>query len=65
VTGNYGYVSEGIAGYCYGSQVAGTLPFYRYWNNYEHFYTTNANEIGTTSPGTNDLKPFTAVIDEL
>jgi len=29
----------------------GTLPFYRYWNGKEHFYTTNSAEIGTTTPG--------------
>ena len=27
------------------------IPFYRYWNNKDHFYTTNANEIGTTKEG--------------
>ena len=50
VSGNYGYVSEGIAGYCYSSPTTGAIPFYRYQNG-EHFYTTNANEIGTTTPG--------------
>ena len=28
------------------------VPFYRYWNGKNHFYTTNKNEIGTTTPGT-------------
>ncbi len=30
---------------------AGTVPFYRYWNGADHFYTTNINEIGTSTPG--------------
>ncbi|CAF1461411.1 unnamed protein product [Didymodactylos carnosus] len=29
----------------------GTVPFYRYSNSNDHFYTTNADEIGTTTPG--------------
>lgn len=27
------------------------VALYRYWNGKDHFYTTNANEIGTTTPG--------------
>ena len=46
VTGNYGYVSEGIAAYCYAMRRLNTVPLYRYYNGV-HFYTTNANEIGT------------------
>ena len=51
--GRYGYVSEGIAGYCMPYQVHGTVPLYRYWNSkkVDHFYTTDSNEIGTTTPG--------------
>ena len=51
--GNHGYKSEGIAGYCSRFQLSGTIPLYRYWHekNGDHFYTTDANEIGTTSPG--------------
>ena len=30
---------------------AGTVPFYRYWNGRDHFYTTNIHEIGTAIPG--------------
>ena len=32
---------------------AGTVPLYRYWNpsSADHFYTTNADEIGTTTSG--------------
>jgi hypothetical protein len=51
VVGNYGYASEGIAGYCYGSPTSGTVPLHRYWNGREHFYTTNGQEIGTTTNG--------------
>ena len=53
VTGQHGYISEGIAGYCFPSAVAGTVPLYRYWkdNVSDHFYTTNAAEIGTTTNG--------------
>ena len=56
-TGNHGYVSEGIAGYCFPHAVAGAIPLYRYWkhkgNVLDHFYTTNPREIGTmlTLPG--------------
>ena len=51
VVGNYGYRSEGIAGYCYGAPTTGTIPFHRYWNGKEHFYTTDVKEIGTTTSG--------------
>ncbi len=30
---------------------AGTVPFYRYFNGREHFYTTNIHEIGTGTHG--------------
>ena len=52
-TGQHGYISEGIAGYCFSHAVAGTVPLYRYWKGIvgDHFYTTNAAEIGTTTPG--------------
>merc|ERR1719499_724355 len=45
--GKYGYTSEGIAGYVSTVQANGYVPLYRYWNDVEHFYTTNAHEIGT------------------
>lgn len=51
VTGNHGYVSEGITGYCFPRATAGTIPLYRYWKGSDHFYTTNSGEIGTTIPG--------------
>ncbi len=31
--------------------MAGTVPLYRYWNGNDHFYTTNIDEIGTSTPG--------------
>lgn len=51
--GNHGYVSEGIAGYCYPTQKKGTVPFYRYWHPHksDHYYTTNINVIGTARHG--------------
>ena len=51
--GSHGYVSEGVAGYCFASQRCGTVPLYRYWNPSigDHFYTTNIEEIGTATPG--------------
>ena len=51
--GRHGYVSEGITGYCFPHAVAGTVPLYRYWQlrHSDHFYTTDAREIGTTTPG--------------
>lgn len=49
--GKYGYKSEGIAGYCLPSKAIGSIPLYRYYNGVDHFYTTNAQEIGTTTVG--------------
>ena len=51
--GKHGYQSEGTAGYCYPKKTKETIPLYRYWNLRvnNHFYTTNAKEIGTTIPG--------------
>ena len=51
--GNYGYSNEGIAGYCFSSFKPGTIPLYRYFHSvgFDHFYTTNSQEIGTTNPG--------------
>jgi len=52
-TGKYGYKSEGIAGYCFSNQVAGTVPLHRYWNPTitDHFYTTNWGELGRGKKG--------------
>jgi len=49
--GKAGYTSEGIEGYCYPDKVEGSIPLYRYFGNGDHFYATDANEIGTTTPG--------------
>ena len=53
--GRAGYKSEGIAGYCFPEKdtIPGTVPLYRYWKAsvMDHFYTTNPNEIGTTTWG--------------
>jgi hypothetical protein len=53
VTGQHGYTSEGITGYCFPTGIPGTVPLYRYWKSSvaDHFYTTDAAEIGTTTPG--------------
>ena len=50
--GKYGYWSEGIVGYCFPTSKPGTIPLYRYYHphGYDHFYTTNSAEIGTTTP---------------
>ena len=51
--GAYGYVSEGIAGYCFPTAMPGTIPLYRYYAAHamDHLYTTNPLEIGTTIAG--------------
>lgn len=52
-TGNADYMSEGVAGYCLPDPYANTVPLYRYWNAAitDHFYTTDPDYIGTTTPG--------------
>ena len=49
--GYYNYVCEGVKFAVFQHNVADTVPFYRYWNGVEHFYTIDANEIGVTTPG--------------
>ena len=49
--GKHGYTSEGTACQIHDTQVPSSVPLYRYYNGHDHFYTTNANEIGTTVPG--------------
>jgi hypothetical protein len=51
--GSHGYTYEGIAGYIYPTQAAGTVPLYRYWNPgaTDHFYTTNFSELVSGSSG--------------
>jgi hypothetical protein len=52
-TGNNGYTNEGILGYVSPHAFPGSVAIYRYWHhgNTDHFYTSNAAEIGTTTPG--------------
>lgn len=51
-SGNHGYKSEGVTGYCFPKPTPGTVPLYRYFGGpSDHFYTTNSREIGTTTPG--------------
>jgi len=52
-TGKLGYVCEGILGYVSPVEFFGSIPIYRYWNDAktDHFYTSNAAEIGTTHHG--------------
>jgi len=51
--GNHGYKHENIAFHIFTHHHAGLVPVYRYYHegHHDHFYTTNANEIGTTTPG--------------
>ena len=53
VLGNHGYVSEGVGFKIETENIAGTVPLYRYYSSsaVDHFYTTNANEIGVTTAG--------------
>jgi hypothetical protein len=37
--------------YVYNTQVAGTVPLYRYFGHSQHFYTTNYAELGTGKSG--------------
>jgi len=52
-TGNHGYACEGTLGFVSPHEFPGSVPIYRYWHDqhHDHFYTTNAAEIGTTSVG--------------
>jgi len=51
--GNHGYKCEGILGYVSPTEFFGSIPIHRYWNEQskDHFYTSNAAEIGTTHVG--------------
>jgi hypothetical protein len=51
--GNHGYKCEGILGYVSDVEFPGSVPIYRYYQDgtHDHFYTTNAAEIGTTHVG--------------
>jgi hypothetical protein len=52
-TGNHGYQSEGTGFHVRATPIPGFTAVYRYFHpgNHDHFYTTNAGEIGTTQPG--------------
>mmetsp|Transcript_20152 Transcript_20152/g.17297 ORF Transcript_20152/g.17297 Transcript_20152/m.17297 type:complete len:468 (+) Transcript_20152:271-1674(+) len=47
------FTYEGVAFYLFTEQPPNTVPVYRYWSEsaQDHFYTTNNQEIGTTTPG--------------
>jgi len=51
--GNHGYKCEGVLGYVSPVEFPGSVPIYRYWHesSHDHFYTPNAQEIGTTHNG--------------
>jgi ubiquitin len=51
--GNHGYTFESVLGYASPSPLPGLVPIHRYWHpaKNDHFYTTNAGEIGTTQQG--------------
>jgi len=51
--GNHGYTCEGTLGYISPHEFPGSVPIYRYNHeqHHDHFYTTNAAEIGTTNVG--------------
>jgi Repeat of unknown function (DUF5648) len=53
--GHYHYKSEGVGFYGvlknHHTKKYHPAPVYRYWNGKDHFYTTNSEEIGTTTPG--------------
>jgi len=53
VTAKYNYKCEGVGFKLYKEQEKETIPIYRYYNptSKDHFYTTNAEEIGTVQVG--------------
>jgi len=52
-SGNHGYKCEGVLGYVSPTEFFGSIPIYRYFSAAanDHFYTSNAGEIGTTVNG--------------
>jgi len=60
-SGNHGYKCEGVLGYVSPTAFHGGIPVYRYWNGstHDHFYTTHAEEIGTTHVGQSGNHGFT------
>lgn len=51
VLGSISYDFEGMAGYLSDIQLDGMVPLNRYWNDVDHLYIANPEEIGSTSPG--------------
>ena len=49
--GKNGYTSYGTECKLYPTRVPGSRPLYRYFDGRNHFYTQNAEEIGTIVPG--------------
>jgi hypothetical protein len=49
--GNHGYTCEGVLGYVSPTHFHGGIPVYRYFKPGDHFYTSNAGEIGATQEG--------------
>ena len=52
--GRHGYIAQGVACHLLSAPRRGAVPLYRYYRggpNANHFYTTNAGEIGTTVVG--------------
>jgi hypothetical protein len=52
-SGQFGYVCEGVLGYISPVSMPGTIPVYRYYKeaSNDHFYTSNASEIGAVVKG--------------
>jgi len=59
--GYHDYEYEGVVGYCSPSEFFGSVPVFRYYNaaTKDHFYTTNADEIGTTTVGNTGAHGYT------
>lgn len=49
--GSFEYSFEVIAGYLSDTQLDGMVPLIRYWNDVDHFYTINPDEIGKGNYG--------------
>ena len=62
--GKSGYIYEGVACKCLSASDpnGGTVPLYKYWSSAvnDHFYTTNAAEVGTTKLGELGLNGYTS-----
>ena len=49
--GNFSYKSEGVQCILKSEPRNDLVPLFRYYNQQDHFYTTDEDEIGTTQPG--------------